>query len=224
MYERLAIYPIVTEVGNAKEYKQPIPLYAKCGDSWSKYQKRKKDYEDYKRERDKWFGSSASLVDLVKVPLPNGRGKQSYSKRQAARFFIRAEWAEVFLKSCYGGKEQAWQKTDKKEEVVQDYINWFAREREEMRKTMKADEKMEIEKVGENEKAEVYAYKNVRGNHGGVANLLKVLTKTMERQGADIRSIAKVQYTVCKQAGIFIPDEFIEDVATVLYAESEERK
>lgn len=30
------------------------------------------------------------------------------------------------------------------------------------------------------------------GTHGGVANLLKTLTKTMEKQGADIRSIAKV--------------------------------
>ena len=52
--------------------------------------------------------------------------------------------------------------------------------------------------------------------HGGVANLLKTLTKTMEKQGASIQSIAKVQYTICMQAGIYIPDEFIEDVAVAL--------
>ena len=52
--------------------------------------------------------------------------------------------------------------------------------------------------------------------HGGVANLLKVLTKTMEKQGADIANIAKVQYAVCVQAGIYIPDEFVRDVAVTL--------
>ena len=50
-------------------------------------------------------------------------------------------------------------------------------------------------------------------SHGGVANLLKVLTKTMEKQGADI---AKVQYAIWVQAGIYIPDEFIRDVAVTL--------
>ena len=49
-------------------------------------------------------------------------------------------------------------------------------------------------------------------SHGGVANLLKVLTKTMNAQGSSIRSIAKVQYAVCTQAGIYIPDEFVTDV------------
>ena len=53
-------------------------------------------------------------------------------------------------------------------------------------------------------------------SHGGVANLLKTLTKTMEKQGSSIQSIAKVQYTICMQAGIYIPDEFIEDVAVAL--------
>lgn len=51
-------------------------------------------------------------------------------------------------------------------------------------------------------------------SHGGVANLLKVLTRTMHEQGSSIRTIAKVQYAVCTQAGIFIPDEFITDVLT----------
>ena len=49
-------------------------------------------------------------------------------------------------------------------------------------------------------------------SHGGVANLLKVLTKTMQAQGSTIRTIAKVQYAICTQAGIYVPDEFITDV------------
>lgn len=49
-------------------------------------------------------------------------------------------------------------------------------------------------------------------SHGGVANLLKVLTKTMHDQGASIYTVAKVQYAICMQAGIYIPDEFLTDV------------
>lgn len=56
----------------------------------------------------------------------------------------------------------------------------------------------------------------VPSSHGGVANLLKILTRTMQQQGADIRNIAKVQYAVCKQAGIYIPSAFITDVAVAL--------
>lgn len=49
-------------------------------------------------------------------------------------------------------------------------------------------------------------------SHGGVANLLKVLTQTMKAQGSSIKTIAKVQYTICIQAGIYVPEEFITDV------------
>ena len=60
----------------------------------------------------------------------------------------------------------------------------------------------------------------VPASHGGVANLLKVLTRTMTEQGADIRSIAKVQYAICTQAGIYVPDEFITDVLTAVQIEN----
>ena len=72
-----------------------------------------------------------------------------------------------------------------------------------------------------NASAEVAKLNGRQITHGGIANLLKVLTRTMEKQGADIRSIAKVQYTICRQAGILIPEEFIEDVAVILHAEGE---
>ena len=60
--------------------------------------------------------------------------------------------------------------------------------------------------------------KNVKqistNSHGGVANLLRVLTKTMHEQGSTIRTIAKVQYAICLQAGIYVPEEFMTDVLT----------
>ena len=49
-------------------------------------------------------------------------------------------------------------------------------------------------------------------SHGGVANLLKVLTKTMKEQGSGIENIAKMQYAICTQAGIYIIPEFLTDV------------
>lgn len=56
-------------------------------------------------------------------------------------------------------------------------------------------------------------------SHSGIASLLNVLTRTMEKQGADITSIAKVQYAVCVQAGVYIPDEFLLDVAIAMCIE-----
>ena len=60
-------------------------------------------------------------------------------------------------------------------------------------------------------------------SHGGVANLLKVLTKTMHERGSGIDTIAKVQYAVCVQAGIYIPDEFLTDVLVAQGIMDEER-
>jgi hypothetical protein len=44
---------------------------------------------------------------------------------------------------------------------------------------------------------------------GSVASLLKVLTKTMEKQGKNINDIAIVQKSICDQMGILIPDNFL---------------
>ena len=64
---------------------------------------------------------------------------------------------------------------------------------------------------------DVAKIKQIKTNsHGGVANLLKVLTRTMHEQGSTIQSIAKMQYCVCTQAGIYLPDEFITDVLTAM--------
>lgn len=49
-------------------------------------------------------------------------------------------------------------------------------------------------------------------SYGGVASLIKELSTTMKQQGASIKSIAQMQYLICLQAGIYIPEEFITDV------------
>ena len=223
MYERLALYDIVTDVGNSKRLTPPFPLYAVKGDSLQAYQRRKREYEISEELRDMWLGKTASIAALLNLKLP--KGYCSKRKRGAARFFLRSEdWSEVFYTDCYGGKEKAYEHTERKEELIQRYIEWFAEKRKEIRKGMESSIKQEIESIAKKDETCVSVYKNVRGNQGGVANLLKVLTRTMERQGADIRSIAKVQYSICQQAGIMIPEEFIEDVAVVLYAEAEQGK
>lgn len=45
----------------------------------------------------------------------------------------------------------------------------------------------------------------------------------MEKQGESIQSVARVQYAIRMQAGIYMPDEFIEDVAVALEIMEEER-
>lgn len=76
-----------------------------------------------------------------------------------------------------------------------------------MEKTENALQKRKAELAKKGEKPQSY---------GGVANLLKVLHKTSAEQGSSIQTIAKVQYAVCMQAGIFIPDEFLTDVYTAM--------
>lgn len=74
----------------------------------------------------------------------------------------------------------------------------------------------QTEQALQTKRAELSKTGKMPQSHGGVANLLKVLTKTMQVQGSSIQTIAKVQYAVCMQAGILIPDEFLTDVLTAV--------
>ena len=113
----------------------------------------------------------------------------------------------AFIKEEYHGDvEYAMFKTKEFTVLYQKFLDWFADKRREFQMQFNVSEAKK--QMLENGKRP--------NSHGGVANLLKTLTKTMEKQGASIQSIAKVQYTVCMQAGIYIPDEFIEDVAVAL--------
>lgn len=111
-----------------------------------------------------------------------------------------------FLDTVYGTIEKAMDSTKNCEDLFQKFLDWFDEKRRDFRMSFDIQEcKTELLKSGKRP-----------NSHGGVANLLKTLTKTMEKQGADIASVAKVQYSICMQAGIYIPDEFLEDVAVAL--------
>lgn len=113
----------------------------------------------------------------------------------------------IFIKDKYCGDIEFAMFNAKKFTVLyQRFLDWFDDKRREFQMQFNVSETKK--QMLENGKRP--------NSHGGVANLLKTLTKTMEKQGASIRSIAKVQYTICIQAGIYIPDEFIEDVAVAL--------
>lgn len=111
-----------------------------------------------------------------------------------------------FLHDTYGTIENAVLQTDSFMKLAEEFGQWF----EERRARFMEQTNTDIQKWKEACAA------TKPQSHGGVANLLKVLTKTMEKQGADITNIAKMQYAVCTQAGIYIPDEFVRDVAVTL--------
>lgn len=115
--------------------------------------------------------------------------------------------SKIFIKENYHGDiEFAMFKSSDFTTLYQQFLDWFGEKRRDFQMEFNVSEAKK--QVLENGKRP--------NSHGGVANLLKTLTKTMEKQGASIQSIAKVQYTICMQAGIYIPDEFIEDVAVAL--------
>lgn len=112
----------------------------------------------------------------------------------------------LFIAETYKTIENAVRETDCFLELWNAFDSWFDDRRNKFMENMKTD----IQEI------RGLSARKTPQSHGGVANLLKVLTKTMEKQGSDIASIAKVQYAVCVQAGIYIPDEFIRDVAVTL--------
>lgn len=141
-----------------------------------------------------------------------GRGRRNRTSDLCRVYFDENSINIIFsfLSDLYNGKiENAMNQTGCFEYLLSKFQSWFDNKRKEFRMTFDiTDSKKQILENGKRP-----------NSHGGVANLLKVLTKTMEKQGASIENIAKVQYTICMQAGIYIPDEFIEDVAVALHIE-----
>ena len=145
------------------------------------------------------------------------------TKRNATGYYVKSR-SEVFcrdngdlfirrflLSKYRGNLETAIQQTESFEQLWSELLEYFNERKERFMAKQKAE--IEISKV-----TGIANHKTPQ-SHGGVANLLKVLTKTMEKQGADIRNIARMQFAVCKQAGIYIPDEFLTDVAVMLDSE-----
>lgn len=135
------------------------------------------------------------------------KAKVYYWFHENGKYLLR-----LWLKDTFKTISNAIKSSNTFEELFNNYLDWFNQKRLEMRKKMENQLKV----TTNNKLAEM----KIPHSHGGVANLLKVLTNTMKMQGADIRSIAKVQYAICKQAGIYIPDEFIEDVAVAMECEN----
>lgn len=127
--------------------------------------------------------------------------------RQAAGLFANhgALLADHFVADRFGSWEAAMEHYGRFEPFFNGFLEYFAE-----RKQQFMDKTEELIKQTHNGITEMKI--KTPHSHGGVANLLKVLTKTMHEQGSSIRTIAKVQYAVCIQAGIFVPEEFITDV------------
>ena len=131
--------------------------------------------------------------------------------RKCLGFFSRngAEIGQLYIDSHFGG---SWETAMKETETFNSFMDGFNDFFEERRRLFmeKTDALIQQEAGNMAERKSRFPQ-----SHGGVANLLKVLTKTMQEQGSSIRTIAKVQYAVCLQAGIHIPEEFITDVLVV---------
>ena len=137
-----------------------------------------------------------------------GRGRRVNSVRRMAWVWFSENSKKIrdaYIRERYGGDfEQAMVDAGNFETLFGGFCRYFADRRTEfMEKTQQIliTQKAELSKKGK-----------APQSHGGVANLLKVLTKTMQEQGSSIYCIAKVQYAVCVQAGIYIPEEFLTDV------------
>lgn len=144
-----------------------------------------------------------------------GKGNRCKRHDMARRWFDQNSPILImyFFSGLYRGDiENAMKATGNFEQLWDEFQIWFDNKRRDFRMTFDiTDSKKQILKNGKRPLS-----------HGGVANLLKTLTKTMEKQGSSIESIAKVQYTICMQAGIYIPDEFVEDIAVALSIEKGE--
>ena len=140
--------------------------------------------------------------------LMAGFGYQYFLKANCELYFEKhaRQIISLFLLESYRSIEDAILETGCFLELWNGFEKWFDDRRNKFMENMKTD----IQEIRS------LSTRKTPQSHGGVANLLKVLTKTMEKQGSDIASIAKVQYAICVQAGIYIPDEFIRDVAVTL--------
>lgn len=125
--------------------------------------------------------------------------------RDAFNYFVHSEkLRDAYIRQKYGDMENAMRQTGKFSVLFDTFRDDFAYRRDQFME--KTNDLIDMKK------GELKRQGKMPQSHGGVANLLKVLTQTMKAQGSSIKTIAKVQYTVCLQAGIYVPEEFITDV------------
>lgn len=175
-----------------------LKSYSKAKETEYKY-KNFYEYETYPRYR--W-----DRCPLEKVYKANRNGTYYTKQRSWAWFNEHANLLrDTYIKKRYRGNlESAMEECKTFTALFDCFYDYFDDRRNEfMEKTN------DLVKQKQNELAKIGKHPQ---SHGGVANLLKVLTKTMHEQGNSIYTIAKVQYHICLQAGIYIPDEFLTDI------------
>lgn len=160
-----------------------------------------------KSEFDGWFNQRSGYTNYHALP-PLRKVTARYGSTLWRSWIYMNEHGEAlctaYIKLRFGGDMlQAMRSYSSFEELFDGFLQFF----DEKRENFMAKTKNQIET--QNKKM---APATRPQSHGGVANLLKVLTATMREQGSSIYTIAKVQYAVCVQAGIFIPEEFLTDV------------
>ncbi len=182
--------------------------------------KRPRKYTDFYR-RDMRIGYDWDVLPLSYLTGRGSSGQRAANGRRAWNWFNEHEnqLRDHYIRARYrGNREAAMDECGTFDALFEGFTTYFAERRDNfMEKTNELIEqkKKELSRMGKHPQS-----------HGGVANLLKVLTKTMHEQGNTIYTIAKVQYQVCMQAGIYIPDEFLTDilVAGEMVNEGRERK
>lgn len=162
--------------------------------------------------RDFWEGNASyARHNWHRLPITAVRGardSERYQTRQRAWTWFNEHTnvlRDHYIRAKYrGSMESAMEENGTFSDLFEGFYDYFEERRSEFMK--KTDELIEQRK---NELARMGKHPQ---SYGGVANLLKVLTKTMHEQGNSIYTIAKVQYQICMQSGIYIPDEFLTDI------------
>lgn len=172
------------------------PLVRLKGTPW----KRVKEFDDF-------FSASYFRQNWSVLPIQRFSRKRPDNHIWKCWHYFNENGTKIikaFIKAKYGSTETAIRQAKSFDALFNEFLDWFKERRIEFVKkvTNQLDEK----------KAEIAKIGKLPQSHGGVANLLKVLTKTMYTRGASIETVAKVQYAVCMQAGIYIPEEFLTDV------------
>ncbi len=180
-----------------REAEETAPLVALKGKPW----KRVNEFENF-------FDALSSFNFWTGLPINKAaRTKPGSLIRKSWMWFNEKADAlcKAYIQQKFGGDiRKAMREAQTFSEFCLNFESYFTGRRFEFLKKTDmqiAERKSELTKAGKTPQS-----------HGGVANLLKVLTKTMHEQGSTIVTIAKVQYAVCIQAGIYIPDEFLTDV------------
>ena len=134
-------------------------------------------------------------------------GSAELDKKCESWFFNNCSQMIHGMFNCYGFKdiEGAIKNTANYRELCCIWDEWFTRRK---RNFMEKQNNEIVKLTGVPAK--------MPSSHGGVANLLKTLTKTMIMQGSSVRTIARVQYAICTQAGFYIPNEFLTDVSVAV--------